>query len=104
MPALWRTDRLISLFDKTGSSSKIRLVVNRASKKREISVNEIEKALGHSIFYSLPNNYPAAIESVNSGKPLLASNNSKLAVSYLELGQTLTNLKLIRKKRGFLGI
>ncbi len=104
LPALWRTDRLIRLFDRTGSIKKLRLVVNRSSKKREISVGEIEKALGHSIYFNIPNNYPAAIEAVNSGKPLVSSNNSKLAASYFELGQTLTGLSLVRKKRGFLGI
>jgi len=104
LPALWRTDRLIRIFDKAGNIKKLRLIVNRASKKREISVGEIEKALGHSIFFNLPNNYQTAIEAVNSGKPLASSNNSKLASSYLELGQNLTGLSLMRKKRGILGI
>lgn len=104
LPALWRTERLIRLFERTGNAKKLRLIVNRASKKREISVGEIEKALGHSIFYSLPNDYPAAIDAVNSGKPLVSYSNSKLSASYMELGQTLTGLSLIRKKRGFLGI
>jgi len=104
LPALWRTDRLIRLFEKTGGIDKLRLVVNRSSKKREISVREIEKALGHSIFWNLPNNYVEAIEAVNSGKPLVSSNNSKLAKSYIDLGQTLSGLSLKAKKRGFLGI
>jgi pilus assembly protein CpaE len=104
LPALWRTDRLISLFNKTGGNNKIRLVVNRASKKRDISVREIEKALGHSIFWNLPNNYPEAIEAVNSGKPLTLSNNSKLAASYIGLVKTLTGLSPIKKRRGLLGI
>ncbi len=104
LPALWRTDRLIRLFGKKGCGNKLRLVVNRASKKREISVQEMEKALGHSVFYSLPNNYPEAMDAVNTAKPLVSANKSKLAASYLELGQVLTGLKLSRKKHGLLGI
>ncbi len=103
LPALWRTDRLIRLFERTGGGDKLILVVNRGSKRREISVREIEKTLGHSIFFSLPNNYPAAIQAVNSGKPLVSMNHSSLAASYFELGQMLTGLPLAKKKRGLFG-
>ena len=103
LPALWRTSRLIQLFDKNDASArnKLHLVVNRASKNREIGVREIEKTLGHPIFWSLPNNYPQAIEAVNSGKPLVSSGSSRLATSYLELGQILTGMSLVKMKWGF---
>lgn len=103
LPALWRTERLIRLFEKIGGSDKLCLVINRGSKRREISAKEIEKALGHSLFWSLPNNYPAAIQAVNSGKPLVSINHSGLASSYFELGQALTGLPLTKKRHGLFG-
>ena len=101
LPALWRTDRLIRLFDKNGARNKLRLVINRADKKHEIGTKEIEKALEYSIFHGLPNDYPEAIAAVNSGKPLVLSRKSKLAESYLKLGSALTGLQPAQKKRGF---
>ena len=100
LPALWRTDRLIRLFEKIGADEKLRLVVNRASKRHEITDKEIEKTLQHSIFWNLPNNYPAAIHAVNTGKPLVAVNHSSLASSYYGLAQALTGVTLSKKPRG----
>jgi len=100
LPALWRTDRLIRLFEKHDKREKLKLVINRGSNRGEISIKEIEKALGHSIFWSLPNNYPAAIRAVNSGRPLVSMNHSQLATSYVELAEKLAGVALRRKKRG----
>jgi pilus assembly protein CpaE len=99
LPALWRTDRLIQLFQKYNKHEKLRLVINRDSKRSEISIKEMEKSLGHSIYWSLPNNYPAAIGAVNSGKPLVSVNHSSLASSYIGLAEMLTSVPLRRKKR-----
>jgi|WetSurMetagenome_2_1015567.scaffolds.fasta_scaffold87859_2 pilus assembly protein CpaE len=103
LPALWRTDRLIRLFEKTGGIDRLLLIVNRSSKNREISIREIEKTLGRRVFWSLPNNYPAAIHAVNSGKPLVSFNHSSLASSYFELGQALTGVPLKQKRRTLFG-
>jgi pilus assembly protein CpaE len=104
LPALWRTDRLIQLFKKYDKHEKLRLVINRNSKRNEISIKEIEKSLGHSIYWSLPNNYPAAIRAVNSGKPLVSVNHSSLASSYVELAEMLTGVPLHRKRSGLFSL
>jgi pilus assembly protein CpaE len=104
LPALWRTDRLIQLFQKYNKHERLRLVINRNSKRNEISIKEIEKSLGHSIYWSLPNNYPAAIRAVNSGKPLVSVNHSPLASSYIELAEMLTGVPLRRKRSGLFSL
>jgi pilus assembly protein CpaE len=104
LPALWRTDRLIQLFQKYDKHEILKLVINRNSKRNEISIKEIEKSLGHSIYWSLPNNYPAAIRAVNSGKPLVSVNHSQLASSYVELAEMLTGIPLRRKRRGLFSL
>jgi pilus assembly protein CpaE len=103
LPALWRTDRLIRLFERTGGSDKLLLIVNRGSKNRDIAEKEIEKTLGRTIYWNLPNNYPAAIQAVNSGKPLVSFNHSSLATSFFELGQMLTGISLKAKRRTLFG-
>jgi Flp pilus assembly CpaE family ATPase len=104
LPALWRTQRLIGLFERLGAADKLRLVVNRSAKNHEIGDKEIEKTLGHSIYWRLPNNYPAAIQAINSGKPIVSVNHSNLAASYLQLAETLTGVPLRRKRRGLFGL
>jgi pilus assembly protein CpaE len=104
LPALWRTARLINIFQKSGGIDKLRLVINRTSKKHEISDREIEKSLNHSIFWRLPNNYRAAIQSINSGSPLVSVNHSALAAGYFELTRTLTGATFHKKNKRLFGI
>jgi pilus assembly protein CpaE len=104
LPALWRTDRLIQRLEASGTGDKIKLVLNRDSKQHEISGREIEKMLHFPVYYRLPNNYPAAIQAVNSGKPLITVNHSSLAASYFELAQMLTGVPLGSKRKGIIGL
>jgi pilus assembly protein CpaE len=104
LPALWRTGRLIRLFEKTGGGEKLRLVLNRNSKRHELNSKEIEKTLGRPIYWRLPNNYPAAIGAVNSGKPLVAVNHSSLASAYFGLAQKLAGIPLRQTRRGLFGM
>jgi pilus assembly protein CpaE len=100
LPALWRTGSLLRFFDRIGAQDKTRLVVNRAGKRHVIEGKEIEKVLKLPIYWNLPNNYPASIQAVNSGKPLVTMNQSALAASYGELAQALTGVPLRTKQRG----
>lgn len=50
---------------------KVRVVVNRASKKDPIKAGEIEKTLHYPVSWVVPNNYPVVIEAINSGVPLV---------------------------------
>ena len=104
LAALWRTRKLIQLLEATGGGDKFRLVLNRSGKRQKIHSKEIEKTLGYSIYWSLPNNYPASIQAVNSGKPLISVNHSALASSYFALAQSLTGISLQTKRRKFLGL
>jgi pilus assembly protein CpaE len=100
LPSIWHTDRLIRRYEEIGVAEKLRLVLNRDSKRHHISSKEIEKMLHLPVSHRLPNNYPAAIEAVNTGKPVVIVNNSPLAASYIELAQELTGIQLGKKNRG----
>lgn len=65
---------------------KIRVIINRASKKDPIRTDQIEKTLDYPVSWVLPNNYPAVIEAINSGIPLVNhKGDSNVAKSILDL-------------------
>jgi pilus assembly protein CpaE len=65
---------------------KVRVIINRASKKDTIKTDEIEKTLGYPVSWVIPNNYPSAIEAINSGVPLVNhKGDSNVAKSILDL-------------------
>jgi pilus assembly protein CpaE len=102
LPALWRTERLLRYMEVCGGDEKIRLVMNRSSKSDEISDNEIEKALKHSVYWKVPNNYKRSIRAINSGMPLVSANNSDLAHSCKELAFRLAGIVAPKKTTGML--
>ena len=65
---------------------RVRVIVNRASKKDSIRTDEIEKTLDYPVSWVIPNNYPAVIEAINSGIPLVNhKGDSNVAKSILDL-------------------
>jgi pilus assembly protein CpaE len=65
---------------------KVRVVVNRASKKDPIRTDQIEKTLDYPVSWVIPNNYPSVIEAINSGIPLVNhKGDSNVAKSILDL-------------------
>ncbi|HUG43099.1 MAG TPA: hypothetical protein VMN76_02555, partial [Acidobacteriota bacterium] len=104
LPALWRTHRLLTFLERTAGTDKIRLVVNRSAKGDAINEKQIQKVLEHPVYWSLPNDYGAAIGAINSGKPMISVNHSQLSRSYRELAVSLSGIRTQEKKKGFLNI
>ena len=52
------------------STEKLKILINRSSKKDDIRSSEIESALDYPVTWTVPNNYREVIESINSGVPL----------------------------------
>jgi pilus assembly protein CpaE len=101
LPAVWRTHRLISLLSGAGCADRIRLILNRDNSRDEITEKEITKALNHAVYFRLPNNYSAAIQAINKGKPIIEVNHSSLANAYRQLTQELTGIVPIKPRHGF---
>jgi pilus assembly protein CpaE len=100
LPAIWRTHRLLGLLASYGCSDRLRLILNRDNSRDEITDREISRALNHPVFFRLPNNYSAAIQAINKGKPIVEVNHSSLSSSYRQLTQELTGLALQKPRRG----
>jgi pilus assembly protein CpaE len=48
---------------------KIKLIANRYRAKDDIKIKDMEKVLDHPIFFSIPNDYEAVVNSINKGMP-----------------------------------
>lgn len=100
------TKKTLGAFRDLGyAPDKVKVVVNRVSRKDRIRIDEIEKTLSYPVSFVIPNNYPAVIEAINTGIPLLDhKGDSNVAKSILELANDLTkwsrSLYVELKERG----
>jgi pilus assembly protein CpaE len=101
LPAVWRTHRLISTLAGFGCADRIRLILNRDNSRDEITEKEIARALNHPVYFRLPNNYAAAIQAINRGKPIVEMNHSNLATGYRQLMQELTGVAVNKPRRNY---
>ncbi|HEY7553971.1 MAG TPA: AAA family ATPase [Candidatus Binatia bacterium] len=87
VPSLRGARRAFDLFQAMGvDNGKIRLMLNRYVDNQIINLEMVEKALGMNVFWTLPNNYPAAVAAINQGLPIEACDfRSDIAKSYAGL-------------------
>lgn len=113
IPSLKSSRRALEFFDRLGGyDSKIRLILNRYIKSKIMTVEAVEKALGIKVCWTLPNDYPTVIGSVNQGISILENDpKSEIAKSYLALADRITDghslslgaMQEEEKKGGILG-
>jgi pilus assembly protein CpaE len=71
LPYIRDGKRLLGVLRSLGySSSKIKLIVNRFQKGTEIGLADLEKALGVSVYKTIPNSYQTSAASANQGVPI----------------------------------
>ncbi len=82
------------------AKEQIELIVNRYEKRQQIRLKDIEQTMTGIPQHVIPNDFKAAIESANLGKPFVESRkNSSITKSVAELSQTLAPAKA---KKGWL--
>lgn len=70
--AIRSTRRALEIFDRLGyPRKKIRIVVNRWSKNIELDQKQVERFLGERVVGFIQSDYPAAVNSINLGQPLM---------------------------------
>jgi pilus assembly protein CpaE len=73
LPALHQTKQVVQAVLDTGyARNKLRLVLNRAPKRMDFDLAQVQKVLGLSIFDMLPNAYPELFEAYSEGNLLSA--------------------------------
>jgi pilus assembly protein CpaE len=105
VPALKNIRRCLDLFEQLGyDKGKIKLVLNRFTKEKIFSVENIEKTLDWPISATLPFVEQEATEAMNAGRLLLETfPKSKLTVEISELSRSLTGEKpKVEARRGLI--
>jgi pilus assembly protein CpaE len=95
LPSLRNVQRGLPLIRRAlaASQQQFHLVVNRHNGADAISQADIERTLGIKVFWTLGNDYEAVITSINTGKPVVLSNDSRYARDLRALGAELTGLR-----------
>jgi len=106
VPALHQSKQIIqTLLDSGYGKNRIRLILNRAPKRLDITPGELEKMLGVPIFCMIPNDYPELYETYAEGRML--NRSSDLGKNISRLAAKLSNLetedKNAKKRFSFLG-
>lgn len=106
VPALHQSKQIIqTLLDSGYGKNRVRLILNRAPKRLDITPGELEKMLGIPIFCMIPNDYPELYETYAEGRML--NRGSDLGKQITRLALKLANLEEAKspggKKFAFLG-
>jgi pilus assembly protein CpaE len=91
LPCLINTRKLLETFASLGypREDKIKIVMNRHSKKAVISPKEAEKGLGRSISWLIPNDWQTTLSALNQGKLLSEySSKSEITNNFRKLAKT----------------
>ncbi|MBW6504420.1 AAA family ATPase [bacterium] len=71
LPSLKNTQKCLELFGRIGlRDERVRLLLSRYLPNDEIPKESIEGIMNTSVFFSVPNDYPTVISSINRGKLL----------------------------------
>jgi pilus assembly protein CpaE len=102
VPALHQSKQIVqTLIDSGYGKNRIRLLLNRAPKRLDITPGELEKMLGLPIYAMIPNDYPELYETYAEGRML--NRNCELGREISRLALKLAGLeeeKSPRKKFG----
>ncbi|MGH7551908.1 MAG: AAA family ATPase, partial [Longimicrobiales bacterium] len=78
LPTLRNTKRVIPLMERAlGGTDKIRLVLNRRRPADIITPEDVKKALGHAVSWSLESDEERVGSSLNEGKPVVLESKSR---------------------------
>jgi pilus assembly protein CpaE len=103
VPALHQCKQIIqTLIDGGYGKNRIRLILNRAPKRLDITPSELERMLGIPIFFMVPNDYPELYETYAEGRML--NRSSELGKQIAKLALKLSNLSEEKPKENGKGI
>jgi pilus assembly protein CpaE len=89
LPTIRSAFRFVARLRQRYGDDRVAVVVNRSDNQAEISVSDIEKAVGARIRHAFPNDYKQAVLAVNRGEPLAQSTQGRLASSFHALARDL---------------
>jgi pilus assembly protein CpaE len=103
LPSLHNAIKLLAVFRSLGyPSDKAEVIVNRYEKSSPISVDNLRKSLGQTIFRTVPNSYKDVNSSIDQGTALaMVSRSNTVAKTLMEFAESLNPRP--EASRGLLG-
>jgi Flp pilus assembly CpaE family ATPase len=90
VPCLWSLERQLSaMAELDREPGRIRIVMNRWSRKDDSAIKSFEKNSKRSIFARVPNDFTQVSEATNLGVPLFKNHNNSLLASVRQLATQL---------------
>ncbi len=110
VPSIRNSQRLVDRVRQLGAGSeRVKVLLNRVSDQHLIAPKQIETALGYGIHHTFSSDYRTVSTALNSGVPLVLTNQSELATQFGSFTRQLLGLRddvraEPEKRRAFLGI
>ncbi|WP_300161983.1 AAA family ATPase [Solidesulfovibrio sp.] len=90
---------------EAGLEEKLRIVVNRHLDESDLTVEDMEKALGLPVSWRIPNDYKTTLSAINQGKTLLdAAPKAGVTRSLADLARSLAPSPEPERKRKLFGL
>jgi pilus assembly protein CpaE len=88
LPSLRNIQRTLAICEQLGfAKNRMHVVLNRYEKTEQgVDRSSVERIAG-KVFWSIPNDYPTVIRSINSGIPLANMNHTEIARSFRGLAR-----------------
>lgn len=104
LPAIWRTERLLTYLTGLHAAEKVRIILNRSTRSDEITDADIERLLRMPLYCKLPNEYIPCIKAINSGTLLESANTKYLGKALTSLAADIAGLPGVEGRRGLFGM
>ncbi len=72
---------------------RVGIIVSRYDSTSEIGQDDVERVTGLKLRGTIPSDYRLALQALNTGRPLMLENHSRLAAAYRGLAQELSGQK-----------
>jgi pilus assembly protein CpaE len=103
LPAVRSAASLSARLRQRYGNDRVLVVMNRLDKQSEISLQDVETALGGPVAFSFPNDYRAAVATLNTGRPLVLDDHGALAASFEKFARKAAGVQIQQKDKGARG-
>ena len=104
LPAIWRTEKLLTFLSLHGAADHVKLVLNRTSRRDDIGESDIARLLSQPVYSALPNDYGACLKAINAGRPLQPEDSRRLYQSIQSLALQMAGISTRKDSRSLLGV
>ncbi len=94
LSAIRNAARLVTMLQQRYGRERLSLALNRFDRQADITETDIQKVVGMSPAFTVPNDYRSAVRAANQGKPLVLHDDAKVSVSIRGMARALAGLEL----------